>query len=214
MDHGIGCHLAHQSSLNLSYIHCALLFLPMDLPLKIKTTYTLEFETTGQKWMVPDDCVKEVDDQTWVKLSATKYGFIKLLLGEKVSGVKNPSLSNCQPWKDLVDQRNQKSHLVPASSALFDDETQEVAKNKRKRKATPVPDGNQIVELDLGVDCGKLTARKASKTNEDLMILLDAEQFYILCKYLHSSDLDLAASSSRSYKRTGKFAKKEGKEEE
>ena len=66
--------------------------------LTIKTTCTLEFETTGQKWSVPDECVKEFEDQKWIKLGATRYGFIKLVAGEKAIGVKNPSLANCGPW--------------------------------------------------------------------------------------------------------------------
>ena len=182
--------------------------------LTIKTTYTLEFETTGQKWSVPDECVKEFENQNWIKLGATRYGFIKLVAGAKATGVKNPSLANCGPWKALLQQRNQKSHLIPCTSTLFEQgEDGEEASGTKKRKRT-APNMATTVELDLGESFGTLTARTASKTNEDLVVLLEVAGMHNLCTYLHTSGLDLSSSSSRSYNKTGKYegvAQKKGK---
>ena len=161
----------------------------------IKTTYTLEFETTGQKWSVPDEWVKDFENQTWIKLGATRYEFIKLVAGDKVTGVKNPPLANCDPWKALLEKRNQKSNLLPF----------EEAGGTRKRKRTAAPDMAATVQLDLGEGFGAITAKATSKTNEDLVVLLEIADMHNLCKYLHSSGLDFNKGSTRSYNKTGKY---------
>lgn len=172
----------------------------------IKTTYTLEFETAGQKWSVPGECVKELENQTWIKLGATRYGFIKLVAGDQVTGVKNPSLANCDPWKALLEKRNQKSHLIPCSSGLFEgEEDGEEAGGTRKRKRSAAPDMAATVQLDLGEGFGAITARTASKTNEDLVVLLEVADMHNLCNYLHSSGLDFRKGPTRSYNKTGKY---------
>ena len=187
----------------------------MSNSLTVKTSYTLEFQTTGQKWSIPDECVKEFENQKWVKLGATRYGWIKLVAGEKASGVKNPSLANCGPWKALLQQRNQKSHLVPSSSTLFEQgEDGEEAGGTKKRKRTAPPNMAATLELDLGESFGTVRARAASKTNEDLVVLLEVAGMHNLCTYLHTSGLDLSSSTSRSYNKTGKYedvAQKRGK---
>ena len=101
----------------------------MASAMKITTTYTLEFEATGQRWTLPAECVKHLDGQDWVKLSATKYGFLKLLLGDRMS--KNQSLANCEAWKQLLEQRNQKSAFLPSAS-LWSTEDEESQLKKKK----------------------------------------------------------------------------------
>ena len=173
----------------------------------MKTTYTLEFETTGQKWMVPEDCFKEIDDEKWIKISSTRYGFIKLALGDKISSVKNPTLANCDAWKFLLGQRNQKS--VMACDSLFGMEEGDgnaMAAKKRKRPSAS-PDGPSTLSLELPDGHGVLTARRASKTNEDLMIPLDVGQICTVCTYLNATvnATDFSQSSNRDYQRSGKF---------
>lgn len=150
--------------------------------------------------------MKEFENQTWIKLGATRYGFIKLVAGDKVTGVKNPSLANCDPWKTLLEKRNQKSNLLQSSSGLFEgEEDGEEAGGARKRKRTAAPDMAATVQVDLGEGFGAITARAASKTNEDLVVLLEVADMHNLCKYLHSSGLDFNKGSTRSYNKSGKY---------
>ena len=174
-------------------------FVTMAAAMKITTTYTLEFEATGQRWTLPADCVKHLDGQDWVKLSATKYGFLKLLLGDKMT--KNQSLANNEAWKQLLEQRNQKSVFLPSAS-LWSTEDEESQPKKRKKtcsnEETPTS-----VELELGNGCTVLV-RATKKSNEDLQVHLDATALGNLCSFLHKADLN-AASSSRTYRKTGQF---------
>ena len=178
----------------------------MELPLSIKTSYTLQFEHTGQKWSVPDDCIKMIDGKAWLRVSGTKYGFVKLAMGDAMPG-KNPSLASFPPWKNLLQQRNDKSQQAPSTSDLFGDEAEGGQVNKkRKRKPPATQDGDSgCIELDLGGTHGLLIARKASKSNEDLVVQLEAGQVGKLCQYLHESSKDVGFEPSRSYKRSGKF---------
>ena len=175
-------------------------FVTMAAAMKITTTYTLEFEATGQRWTLPADCVKHLDGQDWVKLSATKYGFLKLLLGDKMT--KNQSLANSEAWKQLLEQRNQKSVLLPKASSLWSTEDEEGQAKKRK-KTYGNEEGPNSVELELGNGCTVLV-RAAKKTNEDLQVHLDATALGNLCSFLQKADLQ-TASSSRTYRKTGQF---------
>lgn len=178
-------------------------FVAMSSALKITTTYTLELETTGQKWTLPAECVKHLDGQDWVKLSATKYGFLKLLLGDRMS--KNQSLANCEAWKQLLEQRNQKSVLHPSASSLWDNEDEEGKSKKRKRSGPNADDVGSTAELDLGNGYGKVLVRTAKKTNEDLQVHLEVSALSNLCTFLQNSDLQAGSQSSRTYRKTGQF---------
>ena len=59
------------------------------------------------------------------------------------------------------------------------------------------------MELELGNGCTVLV-RAAKKTNEDLQVHLDATALGNLCSFLHKTNLQ-AASSSRTYRKTGQF---------
>ena len=175
----------------------------MASAMKITTTYTLELETTGQKWTLPAECVKHLDGQDWVKLSATKYGFLKLLLGDRMS--KNQSLANCEAWKQLLEQRNQKSVLLPAGSSLWGNEDEEGKSKKRKRSAPTADDVGSTAELDLGNGYGTVLVRTAKKVNEDLQVHLEVSALSKLCTFLQNSDLHAGSQSSRTYRKTGQF---------
>ena len=116
--------------------------------MSIKTSYTLQFEHTGQKWSVPDDCIKMIDGKAWLRVSGTKYGFVKLAMGDAMPS-KNPSLASFPPWKNLLQQRNEKSQRAPSTSDLFGDEAEGGQVNKkRKRKPPATQDGDSgCIEL-------------------------------------------------------------------
>ena len=179
----------------------------MATPMKLKTTYTLEFETTGQKWIVPEDCLKEVDDEKWIKIGSTRYGFIKLALGGKISSVKNPTLANCEAWKSLLEQRNQKSVMACHSLFGMEEDDGNAMATKKRKKPSASSDAQSTLSLELPDGHGVLTARRASKTNEDLMIPLEVGQICILCTYLNATvnATDFSQSSNRDYQRSGKF---------
>ena len=106
----------------------------------------------------------------------------------------------------MLQQRNKKSHLTSCSSTLFEQgEDGEEAGGTKKRKRTAPPNVAATLELDLSEGFGTVRARAASKTNEDLVVLLEVADMHYLCTYLHTSGLDLSSSTSRSYNKTGKY---------
>lgn len=76
-----------------------------------------------------------IDGKAWLRVSGTKYGFVKLAMGDAMPS-KNPSLASFPPWKNLLQQK-EKSQQAPSTSDLFGDEAEGGQVNKKRKRKPP-----------------------------------------------------------------------------
>ena len=151
----------------------------------IATSYTLAIEGCQAKWAVNDDCLKEVNGNTYFQVKCHKYGLVKLLAKQGQKLPKNPSIKNSPGIQNLMDQRNRLSSLCgqPSASSLFADEAGQaddkpVAKKQKVAKPEVDPTDPDIM-LNLE-DYGSITCRPATMKREDLLIPFSSEYLTML----------------------------------
>eukprot|EP00435_Cladocopium_sp_Y103_P029200 s3052_g7.t1 len=139
----------------------------------------------------------------YLKISATNYTICKLICGE---GQKNSSLAGGDKLQELKDLRNQKAGVTPEA----DDEGQGGDESAGGKVKALVHKPATAVEID--VDGTKVNVLCPTKriSQSDLMVEIDPVQLDAVFTFL-GPDCQ-SRTSSRSYKKSGKYSKAGGKE--
>ena len=74
------------------------------MAVSIRKTISVKFEES-KEWIVSEDCLLEVDGQTFVTLAGSSYGFSKLVCYD-IKGIRNMSVASSPGLAELQKFRN------------------------------------------------------------------------------------------------------------
>lgn len=175
------------------------------------------------EWKVRQSNLLDIQGETFIKLPASEWGFVKLVCEKLVEGQlpKNASLSQCQGMRELFELRNAKQcedlTPEPPSCTLFE-ASEQAQPNKRRpkrtlrelREAREAP-GILTVEVPgcAGSEPMAVQMVRPVHPRDDLCVLLDAAVIERIVLYIrHAGITRDALASKRSYKASGYDAPK------
>jgi len=156
----------------------------------IEKTYRIAYGDKG--WKVPPDCIKEVDGETFIKLSRSSRGFASLVL-ENNHNVpqpipKNYSLMSSVGYGELIKYRKAAADTLKMAgvSELFQPNFK---RPKVKRKDITDSRGNPVV-ITITVNATPLKCLATESSQDALCMLLDSNTLNSCIDYMRDSPWD------------------------
>lgn len=178
-------------------------FKPTQAACLLASCYKLSGLPQGVWEMCCFEFMQDSEGVEYLKIMATNYTICKLICGE---GQKNSSLSGGEKLQELKNLRNKEFGLVPEAA----DEGQggdESAGSKVKALVHKEP---TAAEIDVDGTKVKVLCPSKRIAQSDLMVQIDPVQLDAVFTFLGPDCASL--TSTRSYKRSGKYSKAAGKE--
>ena len=152
------------------------------MAVSIRKTMSVKFEDS-KEWIIPEDCLLEVDGQTFVKLAGSNYGFAKLVCYD-IKGIRNMSAASSPGLAELQKFRND-------AKPMADDQKEELfeKKGKKKRVESGIVCQMHVPPFDDSQG-GNVLCLSASHPKADLAILLDAEALALCVKFIRHLGVD------------------------
>jgi hypothetical protein len=165
----------------------------------IKQNISISIADSKKEWSVPCDAVKTVDGQQFVKLSASRSGFPRLVFHD-VKVDKNISISSCYGWSELQKLR---FDAPPADMVGQDGEPKEAlfqpkAKVKKPKKLSGMDTICLCVLPAQGeFHGGSIKCLSAYHPCEDVWVLLETSTLEMVIQFVRAFGID--PESRRAY---------------
>ena len=146
------------------------------MAVSIRKTISVKFEDS-KEWIISEDCLLEVDGQTFVKLAGSNYGFAKLVCYD-IKGIRNMSVASSPGLAELQKFRN-------AAKPMADDQKEELFEKKGKKKRV---EAGTVCKMHVppfyASQGGNVLCLSVAHPKADLAVLLDAEALALCIKFI------------------------------
>jgi hypothetical protein len=165
------------------------------MPVQVKQSWVICYD--DKSWKVPEDFIKTLDDQPFVKLAGSNATLANFLLPGNEKFQKNLSLSMSAGFKSIIALRNAALNIEePTENSLFGSPTK-----KPKKAKKIVAKESEIINLRIPdfehSSGGEVAALSATHPLQDLWVKLDAEALDLCFRFMRSQGLE--PNQKRSY---------------